>query len=948
MKKLLLIDGNSIMNRAFYGVPVLTNSKGVYTNAVYGFLNIIFKIAEEEKPDNMMVAFDVHEPTFRHKMFKEYKGTRKGMPEELKEQMPLIREMLSKMNISIVQKGGYEADDILGTIAKDAESKGYKVSIISGDRDMLQLSTENILIRIPKTGRGGTVVEDYYPENVQEKYGITPAQVIDMKALMGDSSDNIPGVPGVGEKTALSLLKDYPTLDEVYAHLEDITKARTKKLLEENKELAYLSKDLATIEVHADIEYDLERADFVNIFTKDAFIMMNELELNSLIKRFRDRFNVEGNVEGEVLSVSGEAEKITPSDYEIIKDLAAFKKAEKDIKNHVKKAEFKTASIALMGDEWSSDYAKVKKSLKGKQMTFEFLMEEAGEHNEYDFYGVSLSLELGENIKTYIIEFNAGFEDYEAVLNILKEVFNKAEKIVVPDAKNALHLLTSDDKLFMEDELIKNSDKIYDISLMGYLMNPLSDGYSVASVINSVSGIIIDDFKALFDKKKNISEVFNDETLADKLDEYMLNEAFYSLIAGKKLWEKIEEYGLKSLYKDVEIKTAYYLYIMERNGVMADKEELNRMSTLFGETIAELEKDIYTLAGEEFNINSPKQLGVILFEKMNLPFAKKTKTGYSTAADVLEKLIDVDPIVPKILEYRQVSKLKSTYADGLQPYIGNDNRIHGKFNQTITATGRLSSTDPNLQNIPVRMELGRRLRAVFKPKPGCTFVDADYSQIELRLLAHMSGDRELIESYKIGKDIHAITASKVFNVPFEEVTKEQRRNAKAVNFGIIYGMSSFGLSQDLNISAKQAKEYIDQYFKTYPDIKAFLDKLISDAKEKGYSTTIYGRRRPIPELNAAKHMQKAFGERVAMNSPIQGSAADIIKIAMVKVARALREEGLRSQLVLQVHDELLIEAYDDEVEKVKEILEREMTNAADLSVKLEVEVSTGSNWYEAH
>ncbi len=947
-KKIVLIDGNSIMNRAFYGVPNLTNSKGVHTNAIFGFLNIMFKVLDEEKPEYLLVAFDVHAKTFRHEMYEAYKGTRKGMPDELKEQMPLIHELLTRMNISICEKAGYEADDILGTYAECAKQKGMEVRIISGDRDMLQLSDSRVLIRIPKTGRGGTTVENYYPDDVVEKYGVTPAQIIELKALMGDSSDNIPGVPGVGEKTAVALLKQYPDVKTIYENIEGIEKKRTKTLLLEGRESAEMSKALATIDTHADIDVNLEETIIKDMFNDEAYLYMRELDLKSFLKKFN-------NISGQTHSTKD----VNLSDYKIIKltNESELNSEKENIINAILSLEKKIISFAVIGEEWSNDYSKIKRS-KGKketQITLDFSggdnLFDTHEEALYEYDGISVS--IGDKIKkTYLI---VGEKiNKNNLLKFICKLMQISDIISVSNVKNLLHLITPYHCDFLEFEesdegkIIKdNFNKIFDISIASYLLNPLADSYTAPSCARLYLGIEASDFFEIFGKDK-YSDIKYRLLTDEKIGTYYANESAICIETHKVLYDKLSQTGMLKLFKEIEIPTAYYLYTLEQLGIKADKEELHKMSVLLGERIDSLTDDIYNLAGEEFNINSPKQLGVILFEKLKLPGAKKTKTGYSTAADVLEKLKGEDPIIDKILEYRQLSKLKSTYADGLAPYIGTDGRIHGSFNQTITATGRISSTDPNLQNIPVRMELGRRFRGVFKPKDGCVFLDADFSQIELRLMAHMSGDKELIDSYKLGEDIHAITASKVFHVPFEEVTPIMRRNAKAVNFGIIYGISSFGLGQDLNISGKQAKEYIEEYFKTYPDIKKYLDKLVEDAKTDGYTTTIFGRRRPIPELKSSNHMQRAFGERVAMNAPIQGSAADIMKIAMINVSRKLYDEGLKSRVVLQVHDELLVETYIDEKDKVKEILVENMKHAAKLLVELEVSVSEGSNWDEAH
>ncbi|MCR5586693.1 MAG: DNA polymerase I [Lachnospiraceae bacterium] len=953
-KKIVLIDGNSIMNRAFYGIPNLTNSKGIHTNAIYGFMNIVLKILDEEKPEYLAVAFDVHEKTFRHMMYEDYKGTRRAMPDELKEQMPLVQELLRKMQVEIFMKGGYEADDILGTLARMATEKDIKVTLVSGDRDMLQLSTEDVLIRIPKTGRGRTVIENYYPKDVFEKYSVTPKQIIDLKALMGDSSDNIPGVPGVGEKTATGLLNQFESIDDIYENIESVEKARTKKLLSENKDMCYLSYKLATIDVNAEIEVDFDDLKIKDNYNADAYAFMRELELKTLLSRFN--FDLEGDEQSD----SNDEYRLAMNSFEK-KIIRSKKDFEKFCKTNFK--EVSKLSLELIGDEWSNEYAKKKKrSKKGDgQISFNFDSEEPAldlKENRFSFEGLSVSYDKN----SYIIyrDFTKGSEGIfeDDIIELLKNIISNSDKIIVPDIKNFLHLSEADEVNPLDDLIYENYSKFFDVSIAEYLINPIINAYKMADVASNELDVLVKSYKENFDKKqvkdlfeelKNFDESSTEfSTLFDSVNTYYFNNSEVAFLSEAVLSEKLKNTEMIKLYNEIEMPTAYYLYRIESVGIRADKDELKNMSVMLGESVDKLTEEIYELSGEEFNINSPKQLGVVLFEKMELPGAKKTKTGYSTAADVLDKLKDDFPIVKKILEYRQLSKLKSTYADGLAPFISEDGRIHGKFNQTITATGRISSTDPNLQNIPVRMELGRKFRGVFKPKDGYTFLDADYSQIELRLLAHMSEDEELIDSYKIGKDIHAITASKVFKVPFEEVTKEQRRNAKAVNFGIVYGISSFGLGEDLGITRAQAKEYIEQYFHTYPRIKTFLDGLVTDAKTKGYSKTIFGRRRPVPEISSKNFNERNFGERIAMNSPIQGSAADIMKIAMINVCRAIRKEGLKSRVILQVHDELLVETHPDEIEKVREILLNEMQNAASLKVSLIAEVNEGSDWNEAH
>ena len=952
-EKLVLIDGHSILNRAFYGLPDLTNSEGLHTNAVYGFLNIMLKILEEEKPEYFTVAFDVKHPTFRHEMYQEYKGTRKGMPDELKEQVPVIQEVLKAMGVPIVMQAGFEADDILGSLAKQAESKGMEVSLVSGDRDLLQLATDDILIRIPKTKRGGTEIENYHTQEVIDKYGLTPPQIIDLKGLMGDASDNIPGVPGVGEKTAVKILTAFPTVEEAYEHIEEVEPKRARELLRENRDLAFLSKQLATIKTDCELDFSWEDAKLGDLFTTEAFAWVKRLELKSLLKYF------DGSA----------AEAIAPKfdDFQWITSKKEWDALVKDICKHKPEQ----VGVSFLGDSWMGEGAIRKKQSKQSGGQMSLVLSEDGmeltpgeeENNvEYGFLGLSISYKQGEKTRTACVPVSEEITG-EMLLDGYRSLESASKEIALLDWKNALHLTKPLEKRRFGVQPLRqqgfpmDSEKdrqrvfasIRDLQIGAYLLNPLKDTYLVDDIARDYLEFTLPSYQELFGKEK-LAELLQepDESVKKKLLEYFGYLSCIPLLAWKEMKDRLEEQNMLSLMQDIEMPTVYYLFEMERLGVQADRNTLTDMSKLLEQKALALETDIYDLAGEEFNINSPKQLGVILFEKMKLPFAKKTKTGYSTSADILEKLRTEDPIVDKILEYRQVSKLKSTYADGLPVFIEDDHRIHGKFNQTITATGRISSTDPNLQNIPIRMDLGRQLRKVFEPQEGCVFLDADYSQIELRVLAHMSGDEHLIEAYRQGQDIHRATASKVFHTPFEEVTDLQRRNAKAVNFGIVYGISAFGLGQDLDISRKEAEEIIAQYFASYPAIKAFLDDLIAQAKKKGYAETMFGRRRPVPELTSSNFMQRSFGERVAMNSPIQGTAADIIKIAMVRVAERLQKENLRSRIVLQVHDELLVETWKEERDQVRKILLEEMPAAAQLKVPLDVEVEEGENWYEAH
>lgn len=884
MKKFVLIDGHSILNRAFYGVPELTNSEGLHTNAVYGFLNIMFKILDEEKPDYLTVAFDLSAPTFRHKMYGGYKGTRKPMPHELVEQVPLIKEALTDMNVCVVTKEGYEADDILGTLAKRAEAEGMIVSVVSGDRDLLQLATDNIKIRIPKTKKGTTEIEDYNTAQVVETYGVTPVEFIDMKALMGDASDNIPGVPGIGEKTAGAIISKYHSIENAYEHVEELTPNKAKNNLKEYYEQAQLSKTLATININTPLEYSFENAGLSDMFTKDAYQLFKRLEFKSILSRFEK--NVESYNDDEL-----------EKSFKIIEDLSDAEKV-----------------FTAFGMADSVGLFMVPDKSNG---LFAVALSRTGDSGD----GRTVYIPVG------------GFMTAEYLSDRTAELVH----VLHENGKKACFINLKEQLDFLP---IAESDEAEDTALMAYLLNPLKDTYQYDDIARDFLGMLVKSRadimgKALYEE-------------SDKAYICACYNAYTAARAYKVLEQRLENEDMAGLYENIEKPLVYALKEMESNGILVDKEGLIAYGDMLKERIAVVEKEVYELAGNQFNINSPKQLGEVLFGQMGLPGGKKTKTGYSTSADVLEKLAPEHPVVGKVLEYRQLTKLNSTYADGLLQYIGEDGRIHGKFNQTITATGRISSTEPNLQNIPIRMELGSRIRQVFIPKPGFVFLDSDYSQIELRILAHMSDDENLIAAYNSDEDIHRITASQVFNTPLNEVTKAQRSNAKAVNFGIVYGISSFGLSQDLSISKKEAAKYIEKYFETYPKVHEFLNGLVSSAKEKGYSVTMFKRRRPIPELSSSNFMQRSFGERVAMNAPIQGTAADIIKLAMIGVYHKLKELGLKSKLILQVHDELLIETAKDEVDIVKSILDEQMKNAARLSVALVVDTNEGSNWLEAH
>ncbi len=892
-EKLVLIDGHSILNRAFYGLPDLTNAQGLHTNAIYGFLNIMFRILEEEKPEYLAVAFDVHAPTFRHELFDAYKGTRKAMPEELREQVPVLKDVLRAMKIVIMEQAGLEADDILGTLAKKAQNAELEVALISGDRDLLQISDEHIKIRIPKTKPGRTEIEDYYPQDVVNTYQVTPLQFIDLKALMGDTADNIPGVPKVGQKTATDLMVQYGSLEAIYAHVEEITKKSIRESLVENRELADLSKVLATIKTDCDVELDYEAAKAEGFFTKEAYELFKKLEFKNMLSRFDAEVSI------------GKKEEIS----------SCFRIAEKQ-------KDFLGKLRKVKPGQRLGLYLAVE---KGQLCGVAFCM------NKEEIWFYAPPIQENEQL-TLFSDFSESEDDVD---ELKQEILRISRECLIStfDIKKQYAFLGQD-----------TTQRYFDILIGAYLLNPLKNDYDAETIASEHIDLLIPGRAELLGKLSLLQAA---KEQPEKLAALCCFQAYVALEAAPVLEEKLEASGMAALMREMEMPLSLVLYDMEREGVRVQRDELKKYGDALVSRIEELEKAIHEQAGCVFNIQSPKQLGEVLFETMQIPGGKKTKTGYSTAADVLEKLSEEYPIVKDILEYRGLTKLKSTYADGLAAFIGEDNRIHTSFNQTITATGRISSTEPNLQNIPMRMELGRSIRKVFVPDEGCCLMDADYSQIELRVLAHMSEDEQLIEAYKTEQDIHRITAAKVFHTPFEEVTDLQRRNAKAVNFGIVYGISSFGLSQDLSISKKEAATYIEQYFATYPKVKAFLDKLVADAKEQGYITTMFGRRRPIPELSSSNFMQRSFGERVAMNSPIQGTAADIMKIAMIRVWKALREAGLKSKLILQVHDELVIETRFEEEEQVRKILSENMKNAAELSVTLEIDLHTGENWYEA-
>ena len=908
-KKLVLIDGHSILNRAFFGLPDLTNSEGLHTNAVYGFLNILFKILEEEKPDYLTVAFDVHAPTFRHKMFDAYKGTRSPMDDALRQQVPLMKEMLTAMGVRIVEMEGYEADDILGTIAGMGEREGMDVSVVSGDRDLLQLATEHVKIRIPKTKKTGTEIEDYLAADVKARYMVTPKEFIDVKALMGDTADNIPGVPGIGEKTATALIEKYGNIEAVHEDAANVKPPRASKNIVEFWDQAVLSKELATIITDVPIAYDFAEAKLDGVqelYTEEAYLLCKRLEFKNLLGRFEvDAPKNQAQEHFKIVRKKSEAEKIW------------------------KKAGNNPIGYFIIPYAAGKDG---KQEQDGQMCLF-------AETPKNAFAGMAVAFSE-EDICLFVTGDELTSEE------LIDQLINKREgKLIAADLKPDLRFFPDVAKADSWDTCLAFRARCFDRTVAAYLLNPLKGEYPYDDIAKDYLGLMVPTKTDYLGKNEAAVVLAEDEQAAMN---YACYEAYIAWKSYPVLKEALQQHEMETLFNEIEMPLVFVLSDMEREGICIDADALKEYGTKLAGSIEEYEQKIYEEAGEEFNINSPKQLGVILFEKLQMPNGKKTKTGYSTAADVLDKLAPDYPIVADILEYRKLSKLKSTYADGLANFIDETGKIHTSFNQTITATGRLSSTDPNLQNIPIRMELGKMIRKVFHPMEGDLFVDSDYSQIELRLLAHISGDEGLIEAFRENQDIHRSTASKVFGVAFDDVTDLQRRNAKAVNFGIVYGISAFGLSQDLNIPQKEAQGFIDSYFATYPKIKEFLDQTVAQAKECGFTRTLFGRIRPIPELSSSNFMQRQFGERVAMNAPIQGTAADIIKIAMIRVHDRLIREGYKSRLILQVHDELLIETAESEKDAVIALLEEEMRQAADLKVELAVGTECGYNWYEAH
>ena len=901
MKKIVLIDGNSILNRAFYGImgnKMLTTPDGKYTNAVYGFLAILFKVLEDIEPEYLMVTFDLKAPTARHKLYDGYKATRKGMPNELAEQMPILKDILKSMNIKVIEKEGYEADDVLGTMAKRAEKDGFDVTIVSGDRDTFQLTSNRVKVRIPHTKMGKTETETFGREEVLKKYGVTPKQLIEVKGLQGDTSDNIPGVPGIGEKTALELVKKYKTIDGIYEAIEkgeDDLKPKARERLLENKELAMLSRTLGTINLEVPIEENLEEFKIKEWNKEEVFSKFKELNFN----RFIDRFNLK----------SEEGPKQNLAELFEIKTL----NTENEIKDLLEKIQNKLVFM-LETEKVEQENLIIKKQIKSIYIYIDNTVYEIKFNTNEEFISYFKTIFENENIQKYSYRLN---ETY--VLLMQNGIYLKGIK--------------------------------FDTEIAAYLLNPSNGKYKLDELANQYLSIDIPEyleFVGAKQQKETQMTLFSQDEMNVDFEKYQNAIYMYTIAKLAEIMnKKLEEINSLRLFENIEMPLIKVLAEMQYEGIYVDKQELVSFGVKLKEDIEVIKQEIYKLAGEEFNINSTLQLGNILFEKLKLPVYKKTKKGYSTDVDILEKLKPEHPIIEKILEYRGFMKLNSTYVDGLIVYINEyTHKIHSYFHQTITATGRISSTEPNLQNIPTRTEQGKQIKKAFKAQKGHIFIDADYSQIELRILAHISNDTNMREAFLNEEDIHKQVASKVFNVPLEEVTKEQRTAAKAVNFGIVYGISGFGLAEQLGISRKKAEQYIEQYLEKYKGVKEFMDKIVEKAKEQGYVETLFHRRRYIPELSSNNYMVRQFGARAAMNTPIQGTAADIMKIAMIEVNKKLEEEKLNAKLILQIHDELLIECKIEEKEEVKKILKESMENAVKLSIPLEVEVSEADNWYD--
>lgn len=905
MARIVLIDGNSILNRAFYGImgsKMLMTEDGTYTNAVYGFLNIMFKIQEDLNPEYMVVALDKKGPTKRHEMYKEYKANRKGMPQELAEQMPIIKEILEAMKIKIIEKDGYEGDDIVGTLARYGEKNKLEVTIVSGDRDNFQLATDKTTIQIPRTKAGKTEVDNFDRKKVIEEYGVEPVQLIEVKGLMGDTSDNIPGVPGIGEKTAINLIKEYKTIDNLYKCIEEQTdsiKGKAREKLIENKELAYISRKLGEINTNAPIEENLEEMKIQNWDNKKVLELFKKYRFN----RFIDRFSLQENSRNESRE---------------LKNLFELKKVEDD------------------------EFFEIIKQIEEKKQLFYYLGTEQ-DNNDANIINKkinSISIVLDNTI--YFIRINS------SNISILKQIFENKNI-------NLYGFELSRDYILLKQLGIQMDNLEFDVKIAAYLLNPTTSKYTIEGLAMQYLELDVDEYleeNGIVEEKEqlNLFDMTKDTELnKNKKDEY---ENAIKVYCISKLYietsKMLKQHNAEDLFNKIEMPIVKVLANMQYQGVYVDKNELIEYGDMLKHQIEELTKQIYEIAGCEFNINSPKQLGELLFEKLKLPNGKKNKNGYSTEENILDKIKNEHPIIEKILEYRGLVKLNSTYVEGLIQYINKkDSKIHSYFHQTVTATGRISSTEPNLQNIPTKVEMGKKIRKAFKAETGKILLDADYSQIELRVLAHISNDTNMIEAFNNNEDIHKQAASKVFNIPLEEVTHEERSKAKAVNFGIVYGISDFGLAEQIGVSRKIAKEYINQYLEKYNGIKEFMDNIVEEAKKNEYVETLFKRRRYIPELKSNSYMVRQFGSRVAMNTPIQGTAADIMKIAMIDVFNKLEENNLKSKIILQIHDELIIETLQEEKEIVRKILKESMENAIKLKVPLLVELQEANNWYDA-
>lgn len=912
---IVIIDGNSLINRAYYAMqrPMITK-EGLYTHGVYGFLNILNKIKNDYDPEYLIVTFDRKAPTFRHEEYKEYKAGRKKMPPELAMQLPLLKEVLEAMNITMLEIDGFEADDIIGTIAKNAENSGLDPLIITGDKDELQLATDKTKVLITK--KGISEFEIYDKSAMIEKYGFTPEQFIDYKGLMGDQSDNIPGIPGVGEKTAQKLILEFGSVANLLENVESVSNAKLKQKIEDYAQQAIMSRRLAEINTDVPIDYNLDECKFIDPDFDKLIPIYTKLEFNSFLKKLKLNENMKtaskAIVNDESTAMAGTLFSGQNPEPVIIKNNKEFTKLEKLIKKSTK--EKSTVFIKVFSDNNHRDIPKI----NGVSLLFD---------DNY-FYVNTSDEELLQELKTILMESNVNFaghnliHDYYPLLAEYKDI----EKI--------------------------NFNTVFDTGISQYLLEPTRSNYLLKTLLLEYFHEELPEESDIIKKDEQMTLFESNEQ--DKADEVVKKYAEYGAkwcigVQALKtiLEEKIKKENLIKVYEEIELPLIEVMATMESFGFYVDKKELTDRGENLKEQIIALTEKIHELAGEDFNIGSPSQLGKILFEKLKLPTGKKNKTGYSTNAEVLEKLRDEHEIVDYILEYRTLTKLNSTYIEGLLPLIHTDHRIHAHFQQTVTATGRLSCTEPNLQNIPIKQELGRKIRRAFTPEgQDKILVGADYSQIELRVLAHMAGDESLIEAFNNGDDIHKITAAKVFGVSEDDVTPLQRSNAKAVNFGVIYGMSGFGLSTEISVSRKEAEKYIDEYFNKYKAVKKFMDKSIADCKANGYVTTLMDRKRVIHEINASNYNVRNLGERLAMNTPIQGSAADIIKLAMINVYKALKENGFKSKLILQVHDELIIETYKDELEDVKKLLKEKMESAMELSVKLVAEVNTGANWYD--